>query len=225
MQKFCKHVSIPYSSGHLFRWPLTACAFSRPRRASQSLIHQVIYSVYAAARRQRTGRKAGLNPLFIRSSIPLLESSSIHGGSSESQSLIHQVIYSVLGEMPREREMTRRRSQSLIHQVIYSVMRRIKKRFKITAESQSLIHQVIYSVGKISARFAAGRDFVSIPYSSGHLFRSSIRSITTFACRSLNPLFIRSSIPFCPLASHIRQPSPKSQSLIHQVIYSVGKER
>ena len=69
---------------------------------------------------------------------------------------------------------------------------------------------------------------VSIPYSSGHLFRSlALGDMPWAICpgreRCLNPLFIRSSIPFQESRELMRKGAPKSQSLIHQVIYSVRK--
>ncbi len=93
--------------------------------------------------------------------------------------------------------------------------------------SQSLIHQVIYSVpGKEEIRKQFGK--VSIPYSSGHLFRSKILPDISIGCGGsqslihqviysvpdeegssqgsypcLNPLFIRSSIPFSGRAGRI----------------------
>ena len=63
-------VSIPYSSGHLFRSLATSRMRPHAAPASQSLIHQVIYSVcyWTLAPVNTLGC---LNPLFIRSSIPL----------------------------------------------------------------------------------------------------------------------------------------------------------
>ena len=171
----------------------------------------------------------------------------MQAGESGSQSLIHQVIYSVpdsgycilepaaavsipysSGHLFRSRKRiwllrSCGRSQSLIHQVIYSV-RNILRRFvesiedvsipyssghlfrwrlrelitRLKLESQSLIHQVIYSVSEAPAGIPGTRlEPVSIPYSSGHLFRSGRRSSSS-------------------------RISPRmSQSLIHQVIYSV----
>ncbi len=117
------------------------------------------------------------------------------------------------------------------------------------SESQSLIHQVIYSVFWHIREEARATYGVSIPYSSGHLFRSfsslflpqicsfvsqslihqviySVRPHTERSTRlqtsSLNPLFIRSSIPFFCRDYALRKDRVLSQSLIHQVIYSVG---
>ncbi len=66
---------------------------------------------------------------------------------------------------------------------------------------------------------------VSIPYSSGHLFRWEDRCPLCGGQRfsRLNPLFIRSSIPFRAEIMLLEDLPPKSQSLIHQVIYSVKK--
>ncbi len=87
-------------------------------------------------------------------------------------------------------------SQSLIHQVIYSVPR-FNANHSGSLSSQSLIHQVIYSVSE-KAPIAGAFSYVSIPYSSGHLFRLVwIRLGPIYSAKSLNPLFIRSSIPFC----------------------------
>ncbi len=62
-------------------------------------------------------------------------------------------------------------SQSLIHQVIYSVERYSGRSEAIDEESQSLIHQVIYSVSLALGSMPRAKEM------------------------SLNPLFIRSSIP------------------------------
>ena len=69
---------------------------------------------------------------------------------------------------------------------------------KESKESQSLIHQVIYSVGFLKAKFRIIKP------------------------GSLNPLFIRSSIPLETLHPIDENFNLQSQSLIHQVIYSVG---
>ncbi len=147
-------VSIPYSSGHLFRstrrrfscskisppslnplfirssipfGPLTAGASCEQPRMSQSLIHQVIYSVEEFSISECSRVLKSLNPLFIRSSIPL-ERMRRHErySSGMSQSLIHQVIYSVKAIRRGDIAMARQASQSLIHQVIYSVLRNRK---------------------------------------------------------------------------------------------------
>ena len=65
----------------------------------------------------------GLNPLFIRSSIPFPEPELFGPGLDASQSLIHQVIYSVMGSQKGYFMRIKKESQSLIHQVIYSVGR------------------------------------------------------------------------------------------------------
>ena len=138
-------VSIPYSSGHLFRFEDLPPGSGGGFLKSQSLIHQVIYSV--------TGIK--------------LDSRRIERGVSIPYSSGH------LFRLPREREMTRRRPKS-----------------------QSLIHQVIYSVKTTKDWTESGRS-------------------------SLNPLFIRSSIPFLISIDWNQARFTASQSLIHQVIYSV----
>ena len=76
-----------------------------------------------------------------------------------------------MGSAPSKRRASL--SQSLIHQVIYSVTESRELMKKGAPKSQSLIHQVIYSV---RGRDMKLRDLieVSIPYSSGHLFRSWI---------------------------------------------------
>ena len=63
------------------------------------------------------------------------------------------------------------------------------------SESQSLIHQVIYSVFTGKRAIEEARFAVSIPYSSGHLFRFAAGRDSRRLLRRLNPLFIRSSIP------------------------------
>ena len=92
-----QRVSIPYSSGHLFRCKGQVFITSEQARMSQSLIHQVIYSVnceawnpglprivsipYSSGHLFRSEQvdllndrfDLSLNPLFIRSSIPLGE--------------------------------------------------------------------------------------------------------------------------------------------------------
>ncbi len=93
-------------------------------------------------------RQASLNPLFIRSSIPL-------------------------GFM------------------------RIKKRYKLIGLNPLFIRSSIPFATK-NAREGGGRRLVSIPYSSGHLFRYGSQALA--AAMKLQ----------------------ESQSLIHQVIYSVG---
>ncbi len=116
---------------------------------SQSLIHQVIYSVRLQDDKGWDGKRASLNPLFIRSSIPFLPAEILQALRLD------------------------RKSQSLIHQVIYSV--RIKKRFKAIAESARV--SIPYSSGHLfrsdlfEQNFGSSSPAVSIPYSSGHLFR------------------------------------------------------
>ncbi len=187
-------VSIPYSSGHLFRW-------EQPGRSEPRLAHVSIpYSSGHLFRcsEPRLGWKSQptrLNPLFIRSSIPLKRPNPDQPGRSRVS-----IPYSS-GHLFRYEPDTARikdpdaevsipyssghlfrfgipssihggssESQSLIHQVIYSVHKRPLGSRKPGRWSQSLIHQVIYSV-------AAGTK------------------LTSAMKPGLNPLFIRSSIP------------------------------
>ncbi len=114
------------------------------------------------------------------------------------------------------------RSQSLIHQVIYSVRCNTCQSILYDEQSQSLIHQVIYSVFILELKERAKALGVSIPYSSGHLFRWMLPySFCITDPSGLNPLFIRSSIPFCKVRKGLNIQGYVSQSLIHQVIYSV----
>ncbi len=87
-------VSIPFTSGHVFRRPGSRC---RPRRSgmSQSLLHQVTYSDNS------TSMSSGSNWL------------------GSSQSLLHQVTYSDSFANLKERR-DNMVSQSLLHQVTYS---------------------------------------------------------------------------------------------------------
>ncbi len=189
-------VSIPYSSGHLFR---SLALGSMPRAKEMSL-----------------------NPLFIRSSIPFLGWDGTPGRIWTSLNPLF-----IRSSIPLFNEAGKQTKRS---------------------GSQSLIHQVIYSVAKSRRWSSPDRSRVSIPYSSGHLFRFHrqgqktlneqcslnplfIRSSIPFLHldelglainRSLNPLFIRSSIPFRQVRAFIQKRWATSQSLIHQVIYSVS---
>ncbi len=136
---------------------------------SQSLLHQVTYSDGAPKRRKKSCYRC-LNPFYIRSRIPT--------------------------EIPKDRKIQRGMSQSLLHQVTYSdkiteirfglrqlclnpfyIRSRIPtffghKRFlRWLLMSQSLLHQVTYSDGhRLLGRADLDRD-VSIPFTSGHVFR------------------------------------------------------
>ncbi len=162
---------------------------------SQSLIHQVIYSVdFCVPKSSRSMQ--GLNPLFIRSSIPfrVYRTNWILLGRW-SQSLIHQVIYSV----GSRRAITAPRSFVSIPYSSGHLFRCGITARNYGAEillSQSLIHQVIYSVYFTLQLALSSPSQVSIPYSSGHLFR-----LLLLECLQCGAIL--------------------SQSLIHQVIYSV----
>ncbi len=168
-----QRVSIPYSSGHLFRCKGQVFITSEQARMSQSLIHQVIYSVNCEA----------WNPGLPR--IVSIPYSSGH-------------LFRFIGQVLS--------GDKLI-------------------ESQSLIHQVIYSVPNKWICLTTGLTLVSIPYSSGHLFRWG---------RMWNgklPFHFAVSIPYssghlfrCGVTEAAAAVfSQRSQSLIHQVIYSVRR--
>ncbi len=132
-------VSIPYSSGHLFRF-----VFASPIPALMAKC---------------------LNPLFIRSSIPL---------------------YFFF----RQRRCFIRLSQSLIHQVIYSVGISPRNRGAEIQRLNPLFIRSSIPFNSSRVKFRMVLDFVSIPYSSGHLFRSD------WLPRHLRPLCGCVSIPY-----------------------------
>ena len=177
-----------------------------------------------SAETSRTEGSPSLNPLFIRSSIPFGAQSDRDTQCNVSQSLIHQVIYSVArGRFlsPRSRRVCLnplfiRSSIPLIAKLGTPASREL---------SQSLIHQVIYSVPNKWICLTTGLTLVSIPYSSGHLFRWG---------RMWNgklPFHFAVSIPYssghlfrCGVTEAAAAVfSQRSQSLIHQVIYSVRR--
>ncbi len=165
-----RKVSIPYSSGHLFRLRIKK-RYKATAERSQSLIHQVIYSVAPAVGFPQ--RPADL-----------------------SQSLIHQVIYSV-GFI--------KSAFRIIHPGLNPLFIRssipFRKRAGHLRPALSAV-SIPYSSGHLfrsSAFLMNWRNAprpVSIPYSSGHLFRYKQGDTLYLVDDSLNPLFIRSSIPF-----------------------------
>ncbi len=62
--------------------------------------------------------------------------------------------------------------------------------------SQSLLHQVTYSDWQLEKSESHRRELVSIPFTSGHVFRPGlIRALRRFHSSCLNPFYIRSRIP------------------------------
>ncbi len=138
---------------------------------SQSLLHQVTYS----DSRLNYGKRLSiwcLNPFYIRSRIPTEGAPAGRGGPGNRVSIpftsghvFRQLIEE--GERLRQQEM-----------------------------SQSLLHQVTYS-DKMEITVAPGQSpHVSIPFTSGHVFRRT-QTETLCVCdlSCLNPFYIRSRIP------------------------------
>ncbi len=115
---FAANVSIPFTSGHVFR-RRTQVRPSAPPAMSQSLLHQVTYSDVAVKWDESFDSKC-LNPFYIRSRIPTRQLSDMVDLSAVmSQSLLHQVTYS--DQYPNDGLLQKRQmSQSLLHQVTYS---------------------------------------------------------------------------------------------------------
>ncbi len=154
---------------------------------SQSLIHQVIYSVTMGSQKGPFMRIKSLNPLFIRSSIPLSARATYGRRFLRSQSLIHQVIYSVLLRPLCGCKMIMAGSQSLIHQVIYSVARTIEgpdEEGRAGLNPLFIRSSIPFLPGKKGYEMSATP--VSIPYSSGHLFRSGCRNFAGTATRDVS---------------------------------------
>ncbi len=108
-------------------------------------------------------------------------------------------------------------SQSLLHQVTYSDDALQQGRIRRMV-SQSLLHQVTYSDAvKVEAPIPA--PDVSIPFTSGHVFRQQSQIRTSVIGSCLNPFYIRSRIP-TGIGPRIGYGLTKSQSLLHQVTYS-----
>ena len=148
MKETIKVVSIPYSSGHLFRCCYDLVFASPiPARLNPLFIRS---SIPLKKRSSKWLTRRGLNPLFIRSSIPLISIEYDFGDNlASSQSLIHQVIYSVrsksdLGNNSNSPSLNPLFIRSSIPFTPYKV-----SNGPWTIGSQSLIHQVIYSVRSI----------------------------------------------------------------------------
>ncbi len=135
-----------------------------------------------------------------------------------SQSLLHQVTYSDKGsdESPVPSPKV---SQSLLHQVTYSDIGEGFLPIIKAVVSQSLLHQVTYS-DRVRYPTDGRRGAVSIPFTSGHVFRLSHK--LTLLLEELDV-----SIPFT--SGHVFRPfvnpwgratEVRSQSLLHQVTYS-----
>ena len=165
-------VSIPFTSGHVFRREKSMLDESA-NPVSQSLLHQVTYSDYGNCAASVVLPHC-LNPFYIRSRIPTIVGDLIFDKKLMSQSLLHQVTYSDLiqiGEIsfsfdvsipftsghvfrhPKKPPAEKKEavSQSLLHQVTYSDCRP-KTGVQRSQKSQSLLHQVTYS-DSISMRF------------------------------------------------------------------------
>ncbi len=135
-----------------------------------------------------------------------------------SQSLLHQVTYS--DNAIEEGYKITLMSQSLLHQVTYSDTLLSERGASAPFLSQSLLHQVTYSdwvsgtlrapKKHVSIPFTSGHVFrppallgglrrrldVSIPFTSGHVFRlSDYLSDENTIVIGLNPFYIRSRIP------------------------------
>ncbi len=155
---------------------------------SQSLLHQVTYSDEANVASLRKLR-ACLNPFYIRSRIPtwfvlLLQRST---GNLVSIPFTSGHVFRLLDTNPEATiyEM----SQSLLHQVTYSDPLSPIIKAKPKKKSQSLLHQVTYSDRISFADFKISNKKVSIPFTSGHVFRQQKRRLRTSSTT-------RVSIPF-----------------------------
>ncbi len=166
-----------------------------------------------------------------------------------SQSLLHQVTYS---DPPEAKAVTRinNLSQSLLHQVTYSdLICEAGHCSNRRMSSQSLLHQVTYSDSERPPPRGNRPTCVSIPFTSGHVFRpghedwslrvyrmsQSLLHQVTYSDktpakkpdplrRCLNPFYIRSRIPTI-FAMIIATAIGMSQSLLHQVTYSDHVEK
>ncbi len=185
---------------------------------SQSLLHQVTYSDNVAGKHRYKGEKVSI-PFTSGHVFRRLHKSWANEKLIVSQSLLHQVTYSDAG-LNKEIVDSIRVSQSLLHQVTYS-----------DAENGSM---------------PAGLERVSIPFTSGHVFRQwANRKTSALLVPCLNPFYIRSRIPTTSVlrrvaesaadvsipftSGHVFRPgdgpieeemSRMSQSLLHQVTYS-----
>ncbi len=137
-----KVVSIPFTSGHVFRHVFLAVLL-RQEVSSQSLLHQVTYSDNSWLLRPDLSFTC-LNPFYIRSRIPTSRN-------------------------------TKRNT---------------------------------------------GKMIVSIPFTSGHVFRQRWRENEEIRGRCLNPFYIRSRIPTFGNTARNGSGVRMSQSLLHQVTYS-----
>ncbi len=142
-----RKVSIPFTSGHVFR-------LVRPQDG-------------------RTPRHKCLNPFYIRSRIP-----TKRGPPREkmflimSQSLLHQVTYSDFAAPDTKAEIRQCLNPFYIRSRIPTLAARFLGRnwFRM---SQSLLHQVTYSDSREARGTPGPGRGVSIPFTSGHVFRPS----------------------------------------------------
>ncbi len=137
------NVSIPFTSGHVFRLKGRAL-----RRILGMPVSIPFTSGHVFRRGNITIVEGGLleclNPFYIRSRIPTEKNGSFSNPGGMSQSLLHQVTYSDLirGNQEVAEAMV---SQSLLHQVTYSDDRFSFNEGVDYGMSQSLLHQVTYS--------------------------------------------------------------------------------
>ncbi len=229
-----KSVSIPFTSGHVFR---RGSSSSGPRlpEPSQSLLHQVTYSDRRRPRFVRE-RPSSLNPFYIRSRIPTFRSDE-EGVFEEclnpfyirsriptwgkdhawriaklvsipftSGHVFRRVVTFLTwfspnvsipftsGHVFRQTyfnylAVTKQLSQSLLHQVTYSDRSHPIDIVRSLRMSQSLLHQVTYSDSSGPRPEATYTLEVSIPFTSGHVFRP--QEISSMYC-----FFVNVSIPF-----------------------------
>ena len=182
---------------------------------SQSLLHQVTYSDSASVTEK--SRLGCLNPFYIRSRIPTSISLSLSLCPAKSQSLLHQVTYS------DSRQPQRISGQCMCLNPFY-IRSRIPTKPVIFSVQQSTCLNPFYIRSRIPTagrgRSGEGNTNVSIPFTSGHVFRQQKKKKKnrgSYGC--LNPFYIRSRIP-TKSDQRSDHPAELSQSLLHQVTYS-----
>ena len=210
-------VSIPFTSGHVFRReaggrqgrrdqpvsiPFTSGHVFRPTASPADNIH--LWS---------------LNPFYIRSRIPTSATTSPRPSKPiVSIPFTSGHVFRQLGD-PRGFTHVAIVSQSLLHQVTYSDSNR-----RLAREPLNRCLNPFYIRSRIPTRVPRHPTkfsfSVSIPFTSGHVFRQWSRSSATVVARGcLNPFYIRSRIPTAYVEADAAN-TWKSQSLLHQVTYS-----
>ncbi len=185
------NVSIPFTSGHVFRHEVAALK-ATDELVSQSLLHQVTYSDYVGPYGPTV--RLCLNPFYIRSRIPTRGYFNLWFISKRYVSIPF-----TSGHVFR-------------HCLI------IGPSNKVTV-SQSLLHQVTYSdvIGMVKWWYPEG---VSIPFTSGHVFRRALLVLFADEIGDVSIPFTSGHV-FRPTPATPATPATKvSQSLLHQVTYS-----